>query len=176
MKSTIIIKNVVFSLLLATIGPVFAADDVKVIEARDLEAIGKQAQQKRLPILLMFSAGHCTYCNRLEEEFLKPMLRSGDYTDKVLIRKLKLDDQRKVRDFGGRQVAVSDIADRYKIFVTPTVVFIDGDGMELAQKRVGLTTPDFYGGYLDQSIDQALNILRRDSPMRVKLSVLERAE
>lgn len=169
-------KYTIASLLFVAFGSVIAADDVKVIEAKDLSSVGEQAHDKRMPILLMFSAEHCTYCERLEEDFLKPMLRSGDYTDKVLIRKVKIDGYDKVRDFEGNRVAASAFADRYKVFVTPTVVFIDGDGLELAEKRVGLTTPDFYGGYLDQSIDQALNILRRDKPMRVKLSALENAE
>lgn len=167
------LKFPLISLLMVAVAPVFAADDVKVMEASNLAAVGEQAHDKRLPILLMFSAEHCSYCIQLEEDFLKPMLRSGDYEDRVLIRKMKIDGYDKVLDFDGKRVAAADFADRYSVFVTPTVVFIDGDGMELAEKRVGLTTPDFYGGYLDQSIEQALNILRRDTPMRVKLSALE---
>lgn len=176
MKTIITIKNLASLALLFVFAPVFAADNVKIIEVSDLGAVGKQADQKRLPILLMFSAEGCSYCIRLEEDFLKPMLRSGDYTDRVLIRKMKIDGFGKVRDFDGKAILASAFADRYNVSVTPTVVFIDGDGMELAQKRVGLTTPDFYGGYLDQSIDQALDILRRNKPMRVKLTALEKAE
>lgn len=173
MNTIITIRKFVISLLFVAVAPVFAADNVKVVEVKDLAAVGKQADQRRLPILLMFSAEHCTYCEKLEEDFLKPMLRSGDYDDKVLIRKLRIDGFGKVRDFEGKQVAAADFADRYSVFVTPTVVFIDGNGMELAKKRVGLSTPDFYGSYLDQSIDEALNILRRNKPMRVKLTALE---
>lgn len=176
MKLYIIIKSTLISLLFAAVSTAFAAGDVKVVEVKDFAAIGKQADQERLPIMLMFSASGCTYCEKLEEDFLKPMLRSGDYRDKVMIRKMRIDGYGKVRDFEGKQVAASDFADRYGVFVTPTVVFIDGDGVELAKKRVGLTTPDFYGSYLDQSIDEALNILRRDKPMRVKLTALEKSE
>ena len=171
-STTITMKNIIISLLIFAVSPVFAADDVKVVEAKDLAAIGKQADNSRLPILLMFSAEHCTYCEQLEEDFLKPMLRSGNYKDKVLIRKVRIDGYGKVRDFAGKQVAASELADRYNVFVTPTVVFLDGDGVELAKKRVGLTTPDYYGSYLDQSIDEALDILRRNKPLRVKLSAL----
>jgi thiol-disulfide isomerase/thioredoxin len=121
----------------------------------------------------MFSAEHCTYCEKLEEDFLKPMLRSGDYDDRVLIRKVKIDGFGTIRDFDGNKVDAEAFADRYKVYVTPTVVFIDGDGAQLARKRVGLSTPDFYGGYLDQSIDTALDVLRRNKPLRVKLSALE---
>jgi thioredoxin-related protein len=152
--------------------PVFASDDVTIEEVKDFSKLGEHSREKRLPILLMFSAKHCTYCVRLEEDFLKPMLRSGDYEDKILIRKIKIDSFGAIRDFKGEQATAGEIADRYKIYVTPTVVFIDGDGVQLAKKRVGLTTPDFYGGYLDQSIDIALDVLRRNKPMRVKLSAV----
>ncbi len=154
----------------------FAADggkDVKVQEIKDFTRVAGDSDAKRLPILLMFSADYCSYCERLEEEFLKPMLRSGDYDDKVLIRKFKIDGFGTVRDFDGRQISVDAFTARYNVHVTPTVVFLDGSGAQLAPKRVGLSTPDFYGGYLDQSIDTALDVLRRNKPLRVKLSALE---
>jgi len=159
-------------LLVALTAPAFAADGVKVREVEDFSAVGHQADKQRMPILLMFSAQYCGFCERLEEDFLKPMLRSGDYKDKVLIRKLRIDSLEKVRDFNGEEISPAAMADRYGVSVTPTVVFINGEGVELAPKRIGLTTPAFYGGYLDDAIDQALNILRRNKPLRVKLSTL----
>jgi hypothetical protein len=86
---------------------------------------------------------------------------------------MKIDGSGTVRDFDGKLITVDEFTDRYNISVTPTVVFLDGSGAQLAPKRVGLSTPDFYGGYLDQSIDLALDVLRRNKPMRVKLSALE---
>jgi len=168
-----LIGFILIPLSFAAVSPSFAANDVKVEEVSDFAKLGEISHEKRLPILLVFSAKHCTYCQKLEEDFLKPMLRSGDYSDKVLIRKVQIDGFGSIRDFKGKQIDVQDFADRYQVYVTPTVVFIDGDGTQLAQKRVGLTTPDFYGGYLDQSINSALDILRRDKPMRVKLSALK---
>lgn len=174
MTITTIIKKAASLLLLVAVAPIFAADGVKVAEVSDFGKVGAMADEKRVPILLMFSAEHCGFCRQLEEDFLKPMLRSGDYDDKVMIRKLKIDSyEEELRDFAGNKTSPADFAERYNVYVTPTVVFIDGDGVELAQKRVGLTTPAFYGGYLDQAIDDALNILRRDKPMRVKLSALK---
>ena len=154
----------------------FAADggkDVKVEEIRDFTRLASHSDEKRLPILLMFSAEHCTYCERLEEDFLKPMLRSGEYEDKVLIRKIKIDGYGNIVDFDGKQVSIDAFASRYHVYVTPTVAFLDSTGAQLAPKRVGLSTPDFYGGYLDQSINAALDVLRRNKPLRVKLSALE---
>lgn len=172
MKSTAI-RPLLLSLLLSMAFSLpLAAAEIKVPEIKDFSSIGQQSERKRLPILLMFSAEYCAFCERLEEDFLKPMLRSGDYKDKVLIGKLRIDGYSKVRDFNGDETSPADVAERYGITVTPTVVFIDDDGVELAPKRVGLTTPDFYGGYLDDAINQALNILRRNKPMRVRISAL----
>lgn len=163
-------------LSLLTLSGTIAADstkDVIVEEVDDFFSLARQSEQRHLPILLMFSAEHCGYCMRVEEEFLKPMLRSGDYEDKVLIRKIKIDSFDNVRDFDGKQISIDAFSARYNVVVTPTVAFLDSHGAQLAPKRVGLSTPDFYGGYLDQSIDAALDILRRNKPMRVKLSSLQ---
>lgn len=172
MKSTAIRHSLLTLLLFAAVSTVVVAAEVSVPEVEDFAAEGRQADKKRLPILLMFAADYCAYCEQLEEDFLKPMLRSGDYGDKVLIRKLHIDGHGSIRDFDGATISPAEIGERYGVSVTPTVAFIDGDGVELAPKRVGLTTPDFYGGYLDDAINQALNILRRNRPMRVRISAL----
>ncbi len=172
MKSTVILRPLL-ALLFAVFSASINALEVRVQEVGDFSTLGRQADRQRMPILLMFAADFCTYCERLEEDFLKPMLRSGDYVDKVLIRKFHIDGHDRVNDFSGKAIDPVEMAERYAVSVTPTVVFIDGDGVELAPKRVGLTTPDFYGGYLDDAIDQAVDILRRNRPMWVKLSVFD---
>ena len=146
---------------------------VEVQQIGDLRDEARLSSDKKLPILVMFGAEHCSYCVRLEEDFLKPMIISGDYTDKVLIRRIDLDSSQSVRDFDGKQVTPAELASRYHVSLTPTVVFLDQHGNQLAQKMVGLTTPDYYGGYLDAAIDSALDLLRRNTPLRVKLSALE---
>jgi len=71
-----------------------------VAAVSDFQQEAKLAQQRRLPLLITFSTAECNYCDLLEEEFLEPMLLSGDYEDQVLIRKLKLDGD-DVRGFAG---------------------------------------------------------------------------
>ena len=39
--------------------------------------------------------------------------------------------------------------------MTPTLLFVDGSGQELTERMVGVTTLDFYGGYLDLALDRA---------------------
>jgi thioredoxin-related protein len=145
---------------LATGGP---GAEVEVPLATDLQADGRQAREARLPVLLTFSAIVCEYCRQLEDEFLRPMLISGEYTDRILIRRLLLDNGSRVIDFSGERIATTQLSDRYKVFVTPTILFLDGNGNELARRMVGINTPEMYGGYLDNCIATALNAIRAPS-------------
>ena len=137
-----------------------AADPVSVPRVSDLQALGAEARARNLPILVMFSSEHCPYCMVVREEFLKPMLRSGDYTDRVIIVEIE-SDETILTDFDGRPIEAIDLAQRYAATLSPTVVFLDSDGRELAPRLVGITTVDFYGGYLDEAINTALLHLRK---------------
>lgn len=136
--------------------------------AEDLQQLGELAQQRQLPILMMFSQAGCSFCERLADDFLRPMLISGDYEERVLIRIFRIDRYGKMRDFDGIERDVYDITSRYRVSVTPTLVFLDGNGHHLAQRMVGLTTPDFFGGYLDEAIDTAYQRLRHPQTMAQK--------
>jgi thioredoxin-related protein len=135
--------------------------EVHITELKSLQQDAHLANKKRLPILIMFSAQHCPFCVTVKEAFLKPMLRSGHYTDKVLIRKVELDGRKALRGFNGEKLSVRALASRYKVFVTPTLILVDAKGRELAERLVGIATVDYYGGYLDDAIDSALLGLRK---------------
>jgi len=119
------------------------------------------AKKSRLPILVMFSADDCDYCEKLEAEILRPMYISGDYHDKVIIRKVMIDDYDSVRDFKGVELEASEFADKYHVMVTPTVMLLDSDGELLAPKILGINTVEFYAAYLDQAIDVSYESLNR---------------
>ncbi len=134
--------------------------EVELTELVNFKADAAEAKAKKIPILVMFSATYCGYCSIVKEEFLKPMKISGDYTDKVIVRVLELDSGDDVIDLNGKSVDPEDFAQRYNVQLTPTLIFIDANGKELAQQMVGVTTVDFYGGYLDDSIDSSLLQIR----------------
>ncbi|HUT42502.1 MAG TPA: thioredoxin fold domain-containing protein [Gammaproteobacteria bacterium] len=145
--------------------PARAAVDVPY--GTDLQQDGRQATARQLPILLVFSAVSCEYCRQLEDEFLEPMLISGEYTDKVIIRRLLLDIGQHATDFDGMQREAGAIATRYRAWLTPTIVFLDGTGREVAERIKGINTPELFGGYLDACIDTALLMIRDPaSPIR----------
>ena len=84
-------------LMLTTQTPYANMDDddlpfVQISPLRDFLALSKDAASNNKIIMLEVSASYCDYCRVLEEEIIKPMLRSGDYTKNVLIRQLEIDD------------------------------------------------------------------------------------
>lgn len=146
------------SIMLVPVSVVRADDapQVHITDATDFAADARLAARRRLPLMVVFTADGCSYCELLEDDFVKPMLISGDYTNKVIIRRVNIDGFAPLRDFNGKTISVDDFTARYHVSVTPTVVFLDPHGKPLAQRLVGVSTPDFYGGYLDQAIDTAL--------------------
>jgi thioredoxin-related protein len=106
-------------------------------------------------MVLEFSSEDCTYCHRLEALFLLPMQRNADYDDKVLLRSISLDEGTSVIDFDGRSIATSEFATRYGVSLTPTLLFLDADGNEISERLVGIWSEDFYGGFIDNRIDEA---------------------
>jgi thioredoxin-related protein len=133
----------------------------RVEQSRDIRADAQLAQTHKLPILLAFTTDYCDYCEQLEEDFLQPMLISGHYQDKILIRKVVVDASYRFTDFDGSATYTDQFANHYKVRLYPTVLFLDSQGNELAERMVGITTPEMYGGYLDQNIDEALSKVRK---------------
>lgn len=154
----------IFALLLTLFASFTAAagpSEPGVLPAtQDLAALAEQARERRLPILVMFSQRGCPYCTVVEEEFLEPMMRSGDYQDKVIMRRVMVDSFTPITDFDGQEVEANAFASRYRGYLTPTVVFLDARGRQLAPPVVGITTVDFYGGKLDAAIEESLSRLR----------------
>jgi thioredoxin-related protein len=128
--------------------------------AQDLRDAGRRAEQSCAPVLLEFAAEYCDYCVLLEREILDPTLLDKSYDQRVVMRKLLIDGATTLRDFDDLSTDAASIAGRYKVWVTPTVLFVDSHGEELAERLVGVSSVDFYGGYLDAALDQSRQRLR----------------
>lgn len=140
----------------------FAEEDLPYVEikyADDFSQLGKIARDEHKIILLEVSASDCEYCELLEEEFLKPMLRSGDYQN-VLIRKIDMDGDQAIKDFSGNTKDPADLSYQLKVKLTPTLLFFDGFGNELAPRILGINSLDLYGGYLDNAINTSLQKIK----------------
>lgn len=129
----------------------------------DFAALGEEARQRQLPILIAVSRAYCPFCAKLREEILRPMLISGDYDDRVLMREFFMDSGEAVRDFAGNAQSAGGFANGYRVWVTPTLLFLGPDGRELHPRLLGINTPEMYGYYVDEAINDALRRLRDEA-------------
>lgn len=132
-----------------------AADPGGLPRAVDLRADAQHAAQRNIPILLMFASETCSYCRQVEADYLLPLLDDAEYAGRLLIRKLLVRDPRPLVDFDGSRLETALLADRYGVDLVPTLVFVDAHGREIGERLVGLSTLDFYWGYLQRSLELA---------------------
>ena len=150
-------KRIFVSLAIA-LNPIASLADAPMVE--DFSQLSSLAAQKNIPVMLVFNAEHCEYCERLANEQINPLLITGEYQDKLIIRQLRIDRYNSIQDFSGEKVSVSDFVDRYEVGVTPTVMLFDHKGRVLTKKLVGYQNRDFYSFYLEEAIQNATNKLR----------------
>ena len=129
--------------------------------AEDLEVLGLSSRKKMVPILIMYSTEDCVYCARLESEVLGPMRLSGADPEKVIVRKVLMEDYETLRDFNGKKRNAENYAIGRGVEIVPTVVLVDENGNELVPKIVGYQTPGIYDAYLDKAIEVSQILLEQ---------------
>jgi len=132
----------------------------RLLQTSNLQRDGGLALQQRVPLVLIFSQAGCEFCERLKDEVFYPLLLSGDYDNRVIIREFMIDEEAPAIDFQGGHIEPIRVFQRYGMIVTPTVLIVDGKGRELAERLTGINTVDYYFLYLDQAINRALAKIR----------------
>ena len=110
-----------------------------------------------VPIIIYATRADCGFCRLLEKEVLKPLMLSGKYAGQFTLLPLPLDEPQNVVKFAGKAVSASALVARYQLQLTPTLVFVDTQGSELAPRLIGYQSGAFYEHYLDQAIRKAGN-------------------
>lgn len=124
-------------------------------EVYDLQQQAVLAKKNRIPLLIEFSSPWCSYCETLEKEILEPMLISGSYRNRVIIRKLEVSDYNRLIDFDGQPQASLDWAMSMKVDLYPTLVFFNGEGKEISDRLVGIAVLEFVSDELEKRLVQA---------------------
>ena len=127
--------------------------------ATDLQRTADEAEARTLPILLYVSRSDCSFCRRFETEVLNPLIRSGEYADRVIVRELVWDSPTPVRGFDGKSVMPEELADAYDAKLTPTLLFLDHDGTEIVRRITGYRRTEFFSYYVEASIREAAALL-----------------
>jgi len=150
-----VLKRLLPCLFILLIPGLAVSGSVEMIQSQDLRDESRIVDESNLILVIEFSSEYCGYCRQLEQDFLMPMQRNSDYDDKILIRNVSMSDYEYLVDFEGRSVSTAEFASQYGVVITPTLVFLDSKGVEMAEKLVGFWSPDYFGGFIDNSIDEA---------------------
>jgi thioredoxin-related protein len=154
--------GIIFTLLTLLLATQLATAGNKLEAVTDFQALAKEMKEKNIGLLLEFNAAYCHFCLQLEEDILNPMLISGDYDDRILIKKLALDSNAPIIGFDGNTTSGAEFARQLKVELTPTLVFLDHQGNEIAERMLGINTPEMYGAYVDASIEDMEKLLLKN--------------
>lgn len=123
----------------------------EVKEVENFDALLSQAKKENKIIMLEMSATYCGYCKELEREIINPMLISGDY-EHVIIRKLVIDGYHSIDMPNNQTTSPSKFARDKNVFVTPTLLFLNHNNEEVAERILGVNSIDYFGAYVDDAL------------------------
>lgn len=126
---------------------------------KDFRTEARDADSRKVPILVLFMDETCGYCKTVSEDFLQPMQRDPEFDNKVIIRQVESSSEGALIDFDGKPTTYREFASRHHIRGVPNVMLFDSHGQELTFLE-GLTTVDFYYAFLLDAIDQSLAKVR----------------
>ncbi len=127
-------------------------------------AVANASRDSGRPIMMVFGAEECGYCERLKQDVLTPMARTGALDEQVLLREMDIHRGGKIKDFEGNRVRSRVFVRRYQVYATPTVVLLDAKGNELTRPIVGYSDAADYSARLEKAIGEAARALHGQSP------------
>jgi thioredoxin-related protein len=134
------IKQYFFVALFLFIGTSSADPAFSTQDWADLSDI---AHERHSPILVVFNAETCSYCQRLKHEVIEPLTQKADQ-QLPLIREFDIYSSGKIIDFNGDPIRSRQFKKRYNIYAVPTLMILDPDGNPLADPIVGYNSQDEY--------------------------------
>jgi len=132
-----------------------AISETHIETVKDLRVLKQQSEPENLPVLLLMTTEDCSYCVAIRNNYLIPMVESGEYASTILFRQLYIEDFSFLRNMEGKLIAGDSIALKYDVEVTPTILFINSDGEELGERIVGINSIDFFDELLKTHISKA---------------------
>ena len=123
-----------------------------------LKAAAQAAQARREPLVVMVTLKGCAFCDVVRNNYLGPMSQRGEV---YAVQVNMLDRKSALQDLQGRTTTPYDQARAWKARMAPTLLFLDSEGREIAERLEGMTVADFYGAYLQERIDAARRVVRQ---------------
>ncbi len=135
-----------------------AAAETTLAKAADFVADAREAAQKRLPILILFSLPGCPHCEAIRRSHLLALEK--EQPARVLARQVDMQSNQELIDFAGRKTTHAAFIRDQQVKFAPVVALVGPDGKRLTEPLVGEMLPDFYGAYLEDAVQAAGQKLR----------------
>ena len=129
---------------------------------KDFRAEARDANNRKVPILVLFMDETCGYCKTVSEDFLQPMQRDPEFDNKVILRQIESSSEGTLIDFDGTPTTYREFSSKHNVRGVPNVMLFDSHGQMLTFLE-GLTTVDFYYAFLLDAIDESLAKVRTAS-------------
>lgn len=140
------------------------ADKGDIPVADNLAEIGQLSLQQEIPVIVFVSRDACPYCRTLRKKILNPMLAANKFEHRAVLVEVSLDRVEPMIGFDNKAISAEAFAKHYRAEITPTLLFLNTGGQEISKRLVGISNLEFYGHYLQKSIDKALEHIRSDTP------------
>ena len=138
-------------------GPVHAG---KIPVAVNLQQDANASRAGRVPILLVYTAEYCHYCDEVKASVFNLISTDPAYQDRMLLREVRIDTDLDLVSFSGAVTSHRSFSKTRGIRIVPTLEFLDDAGTPISPPLVGASIPDYYGAYVDNGIEQSLRTLR----------------
>ena len=113
------------------------AASAELPRAENLQTDAQQAVNDKKPIVLFFTLPNCSYCRIVRYDYFLPMLKQRVVIDQPIIREISVTGQNRVTLFDGQRVSEAELAERYKVQMTPTVLFVNHEGDVVGNSILG---------------------------------------
>jgi thioredoxin-related protein len=114
----------------------------------DMRQTAGQANARGEPLVLMVSLPGCPWCELLRRNYLTPMRGEGVAAFEFMIN----ERSQRITDFKGLQITPAAWSEAMKVKITPTLLFFNAQGNEIAPRIEGVASADFIGAILDERL------------------------
>lgn len=120
----------------------------------DFSLVGEVARVSGLPVVVVVTGPNCGFCERMRKDLFNSQQRCS-LTSHAVAREFPNDTGGKITDFDGERVRSRMFLSRYEVFATPTVLFLDPSGDQLADPIVGYNEEDLYRSIVAERLSEA---------------------
>ncbi len=125
--------------------------------ATDLYADSIDSAAESRPLVVLYTASYCIYCEAVKTEFFNHIASNPEYQSRIILREVVIDGDMTLTDFSGTPTNHAKYGAERNVKLVPTVSFYDSHGNDLVEPLVGVRLMDFYMWYLNQRIEDAVN-------------------